>query len=125
MEDNYPIKLSLPRRVWSQNEQRRAHWSVQRKERNWWLFLLAGALRGYRRAPDRRMLLIIISYRNRLVTDKANLIGGAKELVDAIKHVGLLKDDSDRWVEISYRQVQCPLVDERTEIVVQPDEPKF
>lgn len=108
--------FSLKRRIWSQNRQRVAHWAVQRKERDAWMLLLALAMKGYRRPAQEHRWVTITSYRAILISDNANLVGGAKELVDAMERVGLLHRDSDEWVTITYRQEKCKRVDEHTEI---------
>lgn len=38
--------------------------------------------------------------------DHANLVGGAKGMVDAMVRVGLLVDDSPKWFEAEYRQIR-------------------
>lgn len=38
------------------------------------------------------------------ITDHGNLVGGAKQLIDAIKNCGLIEDDSDDKVTITYYQ---------------------
>jgi hypothetical protein len=89
----------------SQNRTDRRHWSAcwkDRKRINWLLVAAlpqAGCPHG-----GRRRRVEIIAYRRRLIADKANLIGGAKTLVDAIVGAGVLVDDSDRWAEITYDQ---------------------
>lgn len=113
-EPSYPVvELRLKRRIWSQNEQRRAHWSRQRRERDAWLTLLHIALvnlcgRLTMPRPEKRCAVTITSHRNRLVLDKGNLVGGAKELVDAMVMCGLMRDDSDEWAEFTYLQATCP-----------------
>jgi hypothetical protein len=60
---------------------------------------------GIPRATAKRRLTLIRFYaRHRKELDRANFIGGAKMLVDAIKAHGLLVDDSPRWVEDHYQQ---------------------
>jgi len=66
--------------------------------------------------PTEHQNIYITSYRAQLITDSSNLVGGAKGLVDAMVHIGLMLDDSDEWVHISYEQKKCKRVDERTEI---------
>ena len=47
--------------------------------------------------------ITIHSYRTRLL-DHGNLVGGAKPIPDALKHLGWIKDDSPHWVQIDYHQ---------------------
>ena len=57
-------------------------------------------------APENgpRRHVAITSIRRRLITDDANLRGGAKGLVDALVHAGVIRDDDDKTVEITYEQ---------------------
>ncbi len=39
--------------------------------------------------------------------DRANIVGGAKMLVDAMVEVKLLVDDAEEWLDDYYRQLPC------------------
>jgi hypothetical protein len=114
------VKLILNRRIWSQNTQRTAHWRTQRAERDFWIGLLIRELKGYRNPPPGKMRVRIKSFRVSPCHDTANLIGGCKEMVDALVRVGLLKDDSDQWASFEYAQEKVPRGQERTEIELEP-----
>ena len=110
------VAIEIPRRVWSQNAQRTAHWAKIHKEKQAWKsYILSRAGRG---ECDCKATLHITSYRVRLITDNANLIGGCKELVDALVQTGWLYDDSDDWVTITYSQVRAPKAEERTTLEI-------
>jgi Holliday junction resolvase RusA-like endonuclease len=49
------------------------------------------------------MKLTITSYRLKEL-DEDNLHAGAKILIDAIKDVRLIKDDSPKWIDLELRQ---------------------
>ena len=87
----------------SQNVTMNQHWSKRGKERKnleRWIRVLTGSVP---KATGPRKLHIL-AVRKRLVTDDANLRGGAKGLVDAIVAAGLLVDDKDSMALISYSQ---------------------
>ena len=58
-------------------------------------------------AVTSKVRLRIVSYRNRLV-DFANLVGGAKPIPDCLQRLGYIVDDSPKWFECDYQQIQCP-----------------
>jgi hypothetical protein len=60
--------------------------------------------------------LRLTTYRNYLIKDKDNLIGGAKPLLDALKNAGFIVGDSIKNVEAEYFQERCKRGEERTEI---------
>ena len=51
-----------------------------------------------------RVTLHLTAYRRRLCRDNANLIGGAKGLIDAIVREKIIQDDDDQHVLITYEQ---------------------
>lgn len=110
--------IRIKRRIWSQNARDKTHWSGQRRERDAWKVHLLAKLGGMQEPPRHRRYLIVTSYRAQLITDHGNLVGGAKDLIDALVHVGLLRDDADQWASIRYEQRKCPRVDEHTAIEV-------
>ena len=88
----------------SQNVTMKQHWSKRSKERKnleRWIRVLTG---NVPKAEGPRKLHIQ-AIRKRLITDDANLRGGAKGLVDAIVAAGLLVDDKDAMAKIAYSQL--------------------
>lgn len=111
----------IPYNVPSQNVTNAQHWSKRHKNRKLAANLIAHYARGAFPATQFRKLHIH-AYRKQRCHDIANLIGGAKSLIDAIKLNKLIVDDSDKWVEISYSQAalsQLP-VDVELRFGVQP-----
>ena len=106
--------ITIARRLPSQNNSHYRHWSHYAKERDLWFILLRGQLPP-QQAVQEKVRLKIVSYRNRLV-DFANLVGGAKPIPDCLQRLGYVVDDSPKWFDCSYEQIQCPRVEERTEI---------
>lgn len=50
--------------------------------------------------------------------DKGNLIGGCKALLDALVLMGLIFDDSTKWLEDHYQQKPAPKGAQRMEIEI-------
>lgn len=50
--------------------------------------------------------------------DDANMIGGCKQLVDALVRCGVIEDDADDKCTIEYEQQRCPKGKGRTEITI-------
>ena len=67
------------------------------------------------RCPVRRRVEII-SFRKRKC-DHDNFVGGLKPLIDAIKDLRMIWDDSPEWMELEPSQESCP--DPFTEITIQ------
>lgn len=95
--------ISIPYEIPSQNHTNRSHWSAKSRD-------VATVARyvnifgwKYCDAKGPRSLHIL-SYRRRLCTDRGNLIGGAKQMIDGIVRAGALVDDSDDLATITYEQ---------------------
>jgi len=65
---------------------------------------------------EEKRKVTFISYRKRLM-DKGNLIGGMKQLLDALEKLGLIFFDSPAYLEDRYFQFKGK--PERTEIIIE------
>jgi len=66
----------------------------------------------------RKMKLNIVSYRKSFL-DKDNFIGGLKPLIDAIKELKLIYDDSPEFLDDDYKQkIEKKRKNNRTEIII-------
>jgi len=99
------MKITIPYRIPSQNVSIRRHWAVNHSEGIKAQNMIAYGCRAndIPKATCKRTI-IITSVRKRLITDDANLRGGCKQLVDAIKRAGYLVDDCDTMADIRYEQ---------------------
>ena len=118
--DQAVTSITISRRLPSQNNSHYRHWSHYAKERDLWFVLMRSQLPPCAPATS-KVRLRIVSYRNRLV-DFANLVGGAKPIPDCLQRLGYIVDDSPKWFECDYQQIQCPRKEERTEIHFLPNE---
>lgn len=104
------ISVHIPLEVQSQNVTDRIHWRVRHRTKEMWtnqIRYMLGKQQGFAgplTKPERKMAVTITAYRSRRITDHANLVGGCKMVVDAIRDAGLIKDDSDKWACIAYVQ---------------------
>lgn len=123
------LLLVIAKDIPSQNVTQRWHWSKQRKEVKRWSAMCAQVTDAKRvgvwasrvLSPDipgkahflyrhdtwtgfGKRAVRITSYRGRLLTDHANLVGGCKGLIDGLVRSGLLVDDSDEWMSATYFQ---------------------
>lgn len=94
--------FSIPYNIMSQNTRDSLHWSKRNRDTK----KAEGMIRLRPRAPKANGMrdVWITSYRSQRCADIANLIGGAKGLIDAIVRAGLLVDDSDKFAHIHYEQ---------------------
>ena len=95
--------FTVPLEVPSQNATDRMHWAARNKLKKRWL--TAVLLNAFRipRAEGKRSVRIM-AYRKRRITDHANLVGGCKLVIDALRDSRQLIDDSDRWMVATYAQ---------------------
>lgn len=99
------VKYEIP----SQNVRDRWHWTVRRRDRQAATLavraaLMRAGLSAWRPPEGKVIALTLTSYRRQAIKDHANLVGGAKTLVDVLVNLGLLEDDSDEHVVIIYDQ---------------------
>jgi Holliday junction resolvase RusA-like endonuclease len=114
------MKLIIPKKIESQNKFQYSHWIKYKRHKDTWFRAVWDAITDEQRDShgDQKKRVEVVSYRTRLL-DRGNLVGGAKPVLDALKHFGLIRDDSPKWIEDIVRQVQKqPDEPERTEIEI-------
>lgn len=92
----------VPYEIQSQNTLR-GHWTKAHKI-SCWTMMAALANNPGRKKEHRKMLMRLVCYRKKLITDIDNLIAGSKPFKDGIKRAGFLVDDSDKWLKVEYVQ---------------------
>lgn len=103
------VQLVIAARLPSLNEFVDRHWAVSRRLKATWRMLLAHALivDGRRWQAEHRPvccdLLRVVPSRRQLL-DHDNLWGGAKKVVDAMKELGWIVDDSPTWLTLQVDQ---------------------
>ncbi len=106
--------ITIPRLVPSGNKGVFQHWRKYAEERDLWYSLIRAQLTP-KVPPEHKVTVQIVSYRQRLL-DYGNLVAGCKPIPDGLKKFGVIKDDSPKWFECSYSQIQVSKKDVRTEI---------
>ena len=95
------IQVEIPMKVESLNVLLRLHWASRRRLKNQWAIMLKSRLHEAKRAYK---FVQIHAFRNRLL-DYDNLVGGCKEaIVDNLKDLGFIEDDSPDKVNVIYNQ---------------------
>lgn len=99
------IILVLGEATPSRNAVDKLHWTARNRLRERWQWLIRVARLNERIVPVRwpHALLTIERYGPRKL-DHDNLVGGAKQLIDALKHEGFIVDDTPEHVTVEYRQ---------------------
>lgn len=106
---------TIPYQVPSQNVRERFH-GLERKRQLDHLLKLCNAIMGQQKPVAEPRVCMIESLRVRRIRDPANLIGGAKALVDCLVYLGWLWDDDERFAHILYRQDTAGKDEPRTRI---------
>ena len=97
--------LEVCKKIPSGNAIIRNHWAVNARNKKEWCLLVRNQmkLRKIEKARAKKYILMIISYRKRLL-DKDNLYTGVKSLLDACVMEGLIFDDSPDYVDLNIAQ---------------------
>ena len=95
-------------KIYSRNLIDKKHWSVKQKMKGQYQLLIRNQMRrgGRRQVLDHQVIdkLIIVAHLNRLY-DIDNVVGGAKQLIDALHIEKFIWDDSPKYVgEIEIKQ---------------------
>lgn len=125
MEGKKHLRVTIDGVTPSLNKYLGMHWAQRRKLRPQYAWAIRAAMieSGWAedgdmypaRAP--KMRVQITSHRKALL-DRDNLIGGAKPLVDALKDVHAIRDDTESWATIEWLQV----VDKANKTVIDLEE---
>tara|TARA_R110000744_G_scaffold276344_1_gene389071 strand:+ start:5413 stop:5775 length:363 start_codon:yes stop_codon:yes gene_type:complete len=92
----------------SRNVLDKMHWASKRLIRKEYALLIRNQMRLnpiYGEAEEgRKYTLEIVSYRKRLL-DYDNLVGGCKQLLDAMVHENFIWDDAPKYIDLRVKQV--------------------
>ena len=94
-------KIVIPYRVYSRNYIDKQHWSKKQKLKQYYQVLIRNQMRrgGHQQVLDHQIVdkIIIKAYLKRLY-DEDNLIGGAKQLIDALHIEKFIWDDAPKYL---------------------------
>tara|TARA_Y100000401_G_scaffold38325_1_gene28928 strand:+ start:18757 stop:19122 length:366 start_codon:yes stop_codon:yes gene_type:complete len=92
----------------SRNVIDKLHWAAKGRLRDEYILLIKSEM-VRKKIPkadkDRCYTLEIVSWRKRLL-DYDNLVGGCKQLIDAMVHAGFIYDDSNKHIRLMIKQVK-------------------
>ena len=103
-EERCQMIIKIPYNIPSQNVTSRRHWTKDNAEKNRCASLISACMRN-KFEHQGKVVVDIVSVRKKKISDKANLIGGAKYLIDGLVKARAIEDDSDAHVEIIYHQM--------------------
>jgi hypothetical protein len=120
------MKLTIPEVPPSLNKFLNMHWRAQRKLRDKWILEVRAQmdmnkvwLKPIAKREAVKMKVFIMLVHSRFY-DYDNACGGAKPVVDALKHWGLIYDDSRELLELIVEQGLCPHAKRHTIIELEP-----
>jgi|TARA_R100001463_G_scaffold579_4_gene2459 hypothetical protein len=99
--------MILPITIKSRNVLDRQHWAKKSVLKKEYALLIRNQMRlnNIEEVTEPKKLnLNIVSTRKRLL-DYDNLVGGCKQLIDALIEENYIYDDSPKWLELSVQQV--------------------
>ena len=111
------IKVRLPLTP-SLNQVRKMHWATYARLRDQYALLLR--YHAHQRLDGTEFRNVTIDRYGSRALDHDNLVGGAKPLLDALKKVGLIVDDSPAHVRVHYNQHKAARRECRTVVTVTP-----
>lgn len=86
----------------SNNQLLNLHWAKRRRVKRDFHYALLDALDGERLEVGKKSVVIHLYLPRRF--DPDNAMGGCKPLIDAMREVGLLSNDSLRWIDLTIEQ---------------------
>ena len=112
--------LTIPLRVPSSNKWTFGSRFAYTEHRDQW-YKAIGSILGKRDSPAHPYVqAVLISERNRIL-DYQNLVGGAKPIPDALKHLGWIVDDDPTHWSCVYIQSKVARKDEQTTLLLMED----
>lgn len=108
-----PAIIEVHQQIVSRNVLDKWHWNKRRKHSRAWESDIWKAFRLSTPKAKGKVKLKITSYRTRLL-DHDNLVGGCKGILDAMKRLGIIIDDTPDLIEVEYEQMKVKGTDSRT-----------
>jgi len=107
------LVVEIAESVMSRNRLDSMHWSGRSKYSKKWqaLLLIAFKLKPPQAVGKIRFKITGCRYR---LLDHDNFVGGCKGVLDALKRLGVILDDSPEFVEVEYEQRKVKRADAKT-----------
>ena len=118
-------KIVIPVIAPSRNDLDKMHWGARHRLMKSFKAHIEGAIFDMgmmvtKMEKPRKRRVMIYSYRKHLIKDKENLDGGHKQMIDVLKTLGLIWDDSEKYMDstiLQWRHPEAP----KTEIYIVDD----
>ena len=119
MEDLYrKATITIPFTIFSRNKIDKMHWSEKSKLKKTYALFIRNQMR-LNKIPSSQVedyfKLTIVSKRIRKC-DFDNLVGGAKQLIDALSDERFIWDDAPKYLDLNMSQEKCK--DRKEEVVI-------
>jgi len=103
--DNKSDIIEIPLKIESRNVLDKQHWAVKRRSKKEWAVFIRNQIRlkKIKKAKCEKYSISIISYRKKQL-DYDNLVGGCKQLIDALTDEGFIFDDSPDYIDLHVEQ---------------------
>jgi hypothetical protein len=99
------VEVFVPKLVKSLNRFKGRHWSYYNRIKRSWLSALTLILgRGEHHNVFQNVKITAYHESTRNFLDDDNFRGGCKPVIDCLKDLGWVKDDSLKWVKVKYEQ---------------------
>lgn len=101
------IVLEIPESTPSLNKTMRGHWSKQYRVRSRWHWLVRMARINAKvfTPPKYAKARVMIERTGPRLLDHDNLAGGAKFLIDGLRHEGLIENDTPAHIQPQFHQI--------------------
>ncbi|KKM92109.1 hypothetical protein LCGC14_1221780 [marine sediment metagenome] len=128
---NWPVIVEIPRSIPSANQLRRKyrHPFAYKTLRETWQAEIYCKIRPEVRAQIERFVLkekpkmrVLIQLTKPRLYDLDNFVGGCKPIIDSLRKLGLIHNDSPHWLDLQVEQIQRSKMRAFTKIEISPVE---
>jgi hypothetical protein len=114
------MKLDIPEVPPSLNKVLRMHWAKRSKLATDWAWKARIAFHGQHEVPIVVKQNVKVTLHHPRLYDKDNAYGACKVLVDCLRGLGIIVDDTSRWLDLDVQQEKCKHRDRHTTIEIEP-----
>jgi hypothetical protein len=128
---NWPVIIEVPRATPSANQLRRKYrnsFAYKRLQETWQTEIACKIRPAHRAVIERfvvkekpKMRVVIQLIKPRLY-DHDNFVGGCKPIIDSLRKLGLIHNDSPHWLDLQVEQIQRSRMRPVTRIEISPVE---
>ena len=128
---NWPIVIEVPRATPSANQLRRKYrnsFAYKRLQQTWQTEIackIRPAVLGrawYFVSLERPKMRVLIQLTKPRLYDLDNFVGGCKPIIDSLRKLGLIHNDSPNWLDLQVEQIQRSRMRPVTRIEISPVE---